>query len=151
MKFPLWRPTERKTRVGIHANDNCVSGERIAILSNEVSDVNDFKQRKRWALEKYPCLAACASRWRQPSLLANDTRPVVTWLSGHESMDNTQSVLSSVSVGCERGLSMFPTPCDCEQARRQKPDQTRLYSGRSRVWTTKHSRRYTVTRSFQCQ
>ena len=30
------------------------------------------------ALKKYPCLAACATLWRQPSLFGDDTLAVVT-------------------------------------------------------------------------
>ena len=31
------------------------------------------------ALKKYPCPAACANLWRQPSLFGDDTHAVGTW------------------------------------------------------------------------
>ena len=37
------------------------------------------------ALEKCPCLAACASQWRQPSLFGDDTHAVGTRLTWADS------------------------------------------------------------------
>ena len=49
------------------------------------------------APEKCPCLAACASVWRQPSLFGDDTRAVVTRPKERESADYAL-VWSLVSV-----------------------------------------------------
>ena len=138
-----WRPAGRKTRIGIFTRDICVSGEIIAnFLDRGFQTGTVLKQSER-----------SAQMWRRPRnvhvllhVRAYGDSPVslamthMRWLhgqSGHESTGFTQS--GSLGVGGLRAWPMdrcsnrdagkseskTPTPCECEQARRQiniRPD-----------------------------
>ena len=80
----------------IHSPRSYIPGRKMApIVFLEVSGVNRRKQRRRCveALQKCPCPAACASLWRQPSLLAMTHMRWVHGQSGHQSTGYTQSVV----------------------------------------------------------
>ena len=87
-----WCLVGRKTRVGTLKEDNCVSGEIIANFFgwwfSEVNGIKTFGSERLDVepLKKYPCLAACASLWRQPSLFGDGTHAVGTrpkWAREH--------------------------------------------------------------------
>ena len=90
-------------------------------------------------LRKIPCLAACASQWRQPSLFGDDTHAVVTrpkWAQGgtHRVVTNVGVLRAWPTDRCSnkdagKNESKTPTPCENEQAqnseKRERDSQTK--------------------------
>ena len=130
---PLPEPGEAEKHALQHAGRTDMSHQKNITTDSwiEVSARSQAKETVRPDVEeskKYPCLAACASPWRLPSLLAM-THAVVArtkWASEH----GAHTVWSSVSVGCRLGpLMVLEQGCGAEvnvgpRSFEQKPSRT---------------------------
>ena len=107
---PLLEPGEAEKHALQHAVRTDMSHQKNITTDSwiEVSARSQAKETVRPDVEeskKYPCLAASASLWRLPSLLAMTHMAVVArtkWATEHR----VHTVWSSVSVGCRLGPSM---------------------------------------------
>ena len=86
------------------------------------------------ALKKYPCPAACASLWRQPSLFGDDTHAV-----GHTAKVGTRArtahlVWFLMSVGCEPGPSTGARNEDVGRSERKTPNPRATYRQRKSMF-----------------